>query len=35
MNGKIIGLLNHSRVPLGHRLVAAIGSQPLHHLTFS
>jgi hypothetical protein len=34
MNGKIVGLLNHSRVPLGHRVVAAIGSQPLHHLTF-
>ena len=34
MNGKIIGLLNHSRVPLGHRVVAAIGSQPLHHLGF-
>jgi hypothetical protein len=35
MNGKIVGLLNHSRVPLGHRVVAAISSQPLHHLTFS
>jgi hypothetical protein len=35
MNGKIVGLLNHSRVPFGHRVVAAIGSKPLHHLTFS
>jgi hypothetical protein len=35
MNGKIVGLLNHSRVPLVIVWLAAIGGQPLHHLEFS